>query len=60
MQRNGAIEFTSAAKQRPECKLDLDRVPVALGEPGKRLDGTVEAIVQKMVEATVVITRQWR
>jgi hypothetical protein len=54
MNGNGAIHLASPPEQAPQGELDFGRV-AALGHARENLGRVVEAIVDEMVEAHVVI-----
>jgi hypothetical protein len=58
MKGNSAINFTASAKQAAQCELDFGGVAVRLRHAREDLGGVVKTVVDEMVEADVVITRQ--
>ena len=58
MNGNGTIDFAPAAEQAAERELDFSCIAVRLGHAGKDLCGTVEPIVDEVIETYVVIARQ--
>jgi hypothetical protein len=52
----GAINFAPAAKQTAKGKLDLRGIAVSLRHAREDLGCVVEAVVDQMVEADVVVT----
>ena len=58
MNGNGAVDFAAPAKQASECKLDFGGIAIGLRHARKDLGRMVEAIVDQMVEADVIVSRQ--
>jgi hypothetical protein len=58
MKGNGAINLTASAKQAAQGELNFCRVTVRLRHAREDLGGVVKTVVDEMVEADVVITRQ--
>ena len=58
MDGDGPVDFTAAAEETPERKLDLGGVPVRSCHAGEDLRGVIEAVVDEVIEAFVVIARQ--
>jgi hypothetical protein len=55
---NGPVDLAPAPEEAPERELDFGGVVIGLGHAREYLSGVVEAIVDEMVEAHVVITWQ--
>jgi hypothetical protein len=53
---NGSVDLTPAPEEAPERELDFGSVVIGLGHARKYLGGVVEAIVDEMVEAHVIVT----
>ena len=58
MDGDGAVDLAAAAEQAAQGELDLGRVAVGLGHAREDLGGVVEAVVDQVVEADVVVARQ--
>ena len=58
MDRDGAIDFAAAPEQAPERELDLGRIAIRCRHAREDLGGVVEAVVDEVIEAHVVIARQ--
>ncbi len=58
MDGDRAVDLAAAAEQAPERELDLRGIAVRLGHAREDLGGMVEAIVDQVVEADVVVARQ--
>jgi hypothetical protein len=56
--RNGAIHFSAAAEETSQCELDFGGIVIGLRHTRENLGGVVEAVVDEMVEADVIITWQ--
>src|SRR6516164_6811449 len=55
---NGTIDLTPSAEQAAESELDLGSVTVRFGHAREDLSGVVEAVVDEMIEADVVVAWQ--
>ncbi len=58
MDGNGAVYLAAAAEKAPERKLDFSGIAVCLGHTRENLSCVIEAIVDEVIEADVVIARQ--
>ena len=58
MNGNGPVNLAPASEEASERELDFGGVVIGLGHTREYLSGVVEAIVDEMVEAHVVITWQ--
>src|ERR1700728_1259668 len=58
MNGDGAVDLAAAAEQTPERELDFGGVAVRLGHACEDLRRMIEAIVDQVVEADVVVARQ--
>jgi hypothetical protein len=56
--RNGAIHFSAAAEETSQCELDFGGVVIGLRHTREDLGGVVEAVVDEMIEANVVVAWQ--
>ncbi len=53
-----AVDLTAAPEQAPERELDLGGISVRLRHAREDLRGVIEAVVDEVIEAFVVVTRQ--
>ena len=58
MDGDGAINLAAAAEQASERELDFGRIAIRLRHAREDLGGMIEAIVDEVIEADVVIARQ--
>ncbi len=58
MNRDGAIDLAAAAEKTPQRELDFGHVAVRFGHACEDLGRVLEAIVDEMVEAHVVVAWQ--
>ncbi len=58
MNGNGAIDFTASAEEAAQRELDFGGIAVRLRHAREDLGGVVKTVVDEMVEADVVVTRQ--
>ena len=58
MNGDGAIDFAAAAEETSQRELDFSGVVIGLRHARENLGGVVEAVVDEMVEADVIVTRQ--
>ena len=55
---DGAVDFAAAPEEAPERELNFGGVVIGLRHARENLGGMVEAVIDEMVEADVVIARQ--
>jgi hypothetical protein len=55
---NGAVDLASPAKETAERELNLGRIVIGFRHAREDLGGVIEAVVDEVVEANVVITWQ--
>ena len=58
MDGDRAVDLTAAAKEAAKRELDLGGIAVRLGHAREDLGGVVEAVVDEVIEAHVVVARQ--
>lgn len=54
----GSVDLATAAEEASECELDLGGIAIRGRHAREDLRGMIETIVDEMIEADVVITRQ--
>ena len=56
--RSTPVNFASPPEEAAQCELNFSRVPVGLGHAREDLGGVIESVVDEVIEANVIITRQ--
>jgi hypothetical protein len=58
MDGDRTVDFAPAPEKAPERELDFSRIAIGLRHPRENLGGMVESVVDEVIEADVVVTRQ--
>ncbi len=58
MNGDRAIHLAAPAEQAAQGELDLGGIPVGLGHAREDFRGAIEAVIDEVIQANVVVTRQ--
>jgi hypothetical protein len=58
MDGDSSIDFAPPPEEAAQCELNFCRVAIGLGHTREDLGGVIESVVDEVIEANVIITRQ--